>query len=143
MKRAINPEAGLAILRVTLGVIFLTHGVPKLLGGVGGLQGMLDGMGVPLAGLAAWVVTLLEVGGGLGLVAGFLVTPFAALLSFHMLMGIFLVHLEAGWYVLGGQAQHPPGGVEFNVLLIAGLVTLILAGPGAAAVDTSGTGETV
>lgn len=135
MNRGPNPEVGLAILRVTLGVIFLTHGLPKIMGGVGGFEGMLGEMGVPLAGIMAWVVTLLEVGGGLALIAGFLVTAFSLLLSFHMLMGIFLVHLSAGWYVIGGQAQHPPGGAEFNVLLIAGLLTLVLAGPGAAALD--------
>lgn len=132
MNRGVNPELGLAILRVTLGVIFITHGLPKLMGGVGGFQGMLADMGVPLAGLAAWVVTLLEVGGGLALIAGFLVTPFALLLSIHMLMGIFLVHLSNGWFVVGGGQ----GGAEFNVLLIAGLLTLVLAGPGAAALDT-------
>lgn len=141
MKRGANPELGLAILRVVLGVIFLTHGLPKLMGGVSGLEGMLGNLGVPLAGLMAWVVTLLEVGGGLALIAGFLVTPFSLLLSFHMLMGIFLVHLQAGWYVLGSRAQHPPGGAEFNVLLIAGLLTLVLAGPGAAAVDNRQAGE--
>jgi putative oxidoreductase len=119
------------MLRVTLGVIFLTHGLPKIMGGVGGLEGMLGEMGVPLAGIMAWVVTLLEVGGGLALVVGFLVTAFSLLLSFHMLMGIFLVHLANGWYVIGPGS----GGAEFNVLLIAGLLTLVLAGPGAAALD--------
>lgn len=131
MNRGTNPQLGLAMLRVTLGVIFLTHGLPKIMGGVGGLQGMLGDMGVPLAGLMAWVVTLLEVGGGLALVAGFLVTAFSLLLSFHMLMGIFLVHLANGWYVIGPGT----GGAEFNVLLIAGLLALVLAGPGAAALD--------
>lgn len=132
MNRGHRPEIGLAILRVTVGVIFVTHGLPKLMGGVEGLQGMLGELGVPLAGLAAWVVTFLEVGGGLALVVGFLVTPFALLLSVHMLLGILLVHVPNGWFVIGpGQ-----GGAEFNVLLVAGLATLVLTGPGAAAVDT-------
>lgn len=131
MNRGFNPELGLAILRVTLGVVFVSHGLPKLLGGVGALQGMLGDMGVPVSGLVAWLVTFLEVGGGLALLVGFLVTPFALLLSFHMLMGLLLVHLPEGWYVVGpGQ-----GGAEFNTLLIAALLTLVLAGPGAAAVD--------
>lgn len=132
MKRGMNPQLGLAILRVTLGVVFITHGVPKLLGGVGGFGEMLGQMGVPLSGLFAWIVTLLEVVGGLSLVAGFLVTPVALLLTFHMLMGILLVHMANGWYVVGPDQ----GGAEFNVLLIAGLATLVLAGPGAAALDT-------
>lgn len=135
LKRGPNPELGLAILRVVLGVIFVSHGAPKLFGGgVEGLSGMLGGMGVPLAGFLAWVVTLLEFFGGIALIAGFMVTPVALLFIVHMLMGIILVHADIGWYVLGpGQ-----GGAEFNTLIIAGLLVLLLAGPGAAAVDARG-----
>lgn len=43
-----------------------------------------------------------------------------------MATGIALVHAPNGFYVIGpGQ-----GGYEFNLLLIAVLLTLILAGPG-------------
>ncbi len=127
-----NPPVGLAILRVVIGVVFVAHGAPKLFGGgVEGLAEMLGGLGVPLAGVSAWIVTLLEFFGGLALVVGFLVVPVALLLSFHMLMGIVLVHAPNGFYVIGpGQ-----GGVEFNLLLIAGLLTLMLAGPGFGALD--------
>lgn len=127
-----NPPVGLAILRVVIGVVFVAHGAPKLFGGgVEGLTQLLGQLGVPLTGLTAWVVTLLEFFGGLALIVGFLVVPVALLLSFHMLMGIVLVHAPNGFYVVGpGQ-----GGIEFNLLLIAGLLTLVLAGPGFAALD--------
>lgn len=127
-----NPPVGLAILRVVTGVVFIAHGAPKLFGGgVEGLAGMLGGLGVPLAGAAAWIVTLLEFFGGLALVVGFLVAPVALLLSFHMLMGIVLVHAPNGFYVIGPGE----GGIELNLLLIASLLTLVLAGPGFAALD--------
>lgn len=131
-QRGPNPELGLAILRVVLGVVFISHGAPRLFAaGVGEFTGMLGGMGVPLAGFLAWVVTLLEFFGGIALVAGFMVTPLAILFVVHMFTGIVLVHAPIGWYVVGpGQ-----GGAEFNTLLIAGLLALLLAGPGAAAVD--------
>lgn len=127
-----NPPVGLAILRVVIGVVFVAHGAPKLFGGgVEGLAGMLGNLGVPMAGGAAWIVTLLEFFGGLALIVGFLVLPVALLLSFHMLMGIVLVHAPNGFFVIGpGQ-----GGIEFNLVLIAGLLTLMLAGPGFAALD--------
>lgn len=127
-----NPGMGLAILRVALGVVFVTHGAHKLfVSGVEPVGQFLGSLGIPLAGAAAWGVTLLEFFGGLALIVGFLVTPVALLLGFHMLMGIVLVHAQNGWYVVGpGQ-----GGVEFNVVLIAGLAALMLAGPGAAALD--------
>lgn len=122
---------GQLLLRLTIGVIFLSHGLPKLLGGVGATGEFFAQIGIPLAGLAAWVVALLETFGGALLIAGTLVTPVAALLSVHMLLGILLVHLSNGWYVVGpGQ-----GGAEFNVLLIAGLVSLIVTGKGSPALE--------
>lgn len=136
---AINPGIGLAILRVVTGVIFVAHGGHKLfVSGVDPVAGFLGQLGVPLATVSAWGITLLEFFGGLALIAGLVVTPVAVLLIVHMLTGIVLVHASNGFYVVGpGQ-----GGVEFNLLLIAGLSTLILAGPGAAAVDAvvGGTG---
>lgn len=132
MKRGLNPELGLAVLRIVLGVIFIAHGYPKIAGGVAGTGEFLGQLGVPLAGFFAWVVTLLEFFGGIALVIGFLVTPVSLLLSFHMLVGIVLVHAPEGFYVIGpGQ-----GGLEFNLLLIAALLSMVLVGPGMAALDT-------
>lgn len=126
MKHGFAPKTGRLILRTTLGVIFISHGLPKLLGGVAGMGDFLAGLGVPLAGAVAWSVTLLEVAGGVLLLIGLLVLPVALLLASHMLMGILLVHGSNGWYVVGpGQ-----GGAEFNVLLIAGLLTLVFVGSG-------------
>lgn len=137
MDRGVNPALGQAILRVVVGVIFVAHGIPKLTGGVGNTAGFLDSLGVPLPALAAWGVTLLEVVGGLCLIAGFLVLPVALLFCVHMLLGIILVHAPNGFYVIGpGQ-----GGIELNLLLIAASLALALGGPGAAAVDGRRRGE--
>lgn len=129
--------AGLAILRIAVGVIYLTHGIPKLLGGVPGTADFLGQLGIPAPTIAAWAVTLLEVGGGLLLVLGLLVVPVAILFIIHMSVGLVLVHLPEGWYVVGpGQ-----GGAEFNVLLIAANLALVLGGAGLWALGgrTSGT----
>ena len=127
-----NPGLGLALLRVVTGLIFLMHGGPKLAGGIEGAAALLGSLGIPLSGVAAWGVALAETLGGACLIAGLFVTPFALLLAGHMLAGIFLVHLANGFYVVGpGQ-----GGYEFNLLLIAALLTLVLAGSGIATVRT-------
>ena len=130
-RSGLHPELGLAVLRVVLGVIFIAHGAPKLLGGVGGLAGLLDGLGFPAPFAWAWWVTVLEFFGGLALLVGLLVTPIALLLCIEMAVGIVLVHAAEGWYVIGPGT----GGVEFNLLLIASLLALVFAGPGLAAVD--------
>lgn len=139
MDRGLNPGLGLAILRVVVGVIFVAHGVPKLTAGAADTAGFFGTLGIPLPTVAAWGITLLEVFGGLLLIVGFLVLPVALLLSLHMLMGIILVHAQNGFYVIGpGQ-----GGVEFNLLVIAANLALILAGPGAAAIDARRGGDVV
>ncbi|MDX1624352.1 MAG: DoxX family protein [Gemmatimonadota bacterium] len=123
----------LTVLRAVAGIIFVMHGYPKLFGGIGNTAGFFEGLGIPLPTIAAWGIAILETAGGLALILGFLVTPVAILLAIHMLAGILLVHLPNGFYVVGpGQ-----GGVEFNLLLIASLLTLIALGPGAASIDES------
>ncbi len=132
MDRGVNPDLGLAILRVVVGVIFIAHGAPKIFGGMEGTAGFFGSLGIPLPIVAAWMISLLEFLGGIALIAGFLVTPVALLLTTHMLIGILLVHAANGFYVVGPEAQ---GGVEFNLLLGASLLMLVFGGPGLAALD--------
>lgn len=124
-------DVGLLILRVTVGLIFLTHGWPKLMNGASGTAEFFGQLGIPAPGISAWFITLLEFGGGLALILGAFVSILSVLFILHMTIGIFLVHLSNGWYVIGpGQ-----GGAEFNVLLIASLLVFILAGSGRPTVD--------
>lgn len=129
------PAWSLTILRLVVGLIFVMHGYPKLFaGGMPGTIDMFGQLGIPLPVVAAWLVAILETVGGLALILGIFVTPVAILLGFHMLTGIFLVHLQNGFYVIGpGQ-----GGFEFNLVLIAALITLIMLGPGPATVGGPG-----
>lgn len=132
MRRGPNPELGLAILRVILGVVYASHGAHKLfVSGVGGVGEYLGSLGFPVPGFFAWFISLLEFGGGIALIVGFAVTPLALLLVVEMLLGIVLVHAPEGWFVIG------PGhdGAEYNTLLIAALLALVLGGPGAASLD--------
>jgi putative oxidoreductase len=132
MERGVNPDLGLAILRVVVGVIFIAHGTPKLFaGGMEGTAGFFGSLGIPFPLVAAWLVALLEFLGGLSLVGGLLVTPVSLLLAIHMLAGIVLVHAQNGFYVVGPGS----GGIEFNLLLIASLLVLVFGGPGIAAID--------
>lgn len=133
MRKPMNPALGQMILRIVLGVIFVAHGAAKMFGdgGPGAAAGFLGSLGVPVPILASWVVTLLEFVGGMFLIVGVFVLPAAILLAIHMLLGIILVHAQSGFFVIGPGA----GGVEFNLLLIAGLLSMLLGGPGLAAVD--------
>ncbi len=135
MKKPLNPRLGQMVLRVVLVVIFVAHGAASLFGdgGTGGVAGFLGSLGIPVPVLAAWMITLLEFVGGMFLIVGLFVVPTAILLAVHMLAGIILFHAQNGFYVVGPNAA---GGYEFNLLLIAGLLSLLLGGPGLAAVDS-------
>jgi putative oxidoreductase len=135
MEKGLNPELGLALLRVVLGVIFISHGAPSLFGGMEGTAAFFSSLGIPLPVVVAWAVKLLEFFGGIALLIGLLVTPVSLLLVIHMLAGIVLVHAPRGWYVLGPEAN---GGVEFSVLLAAALMMLVFGGAGLASMDGRG-----
>ncbi len=122
---------GLLVLRVVTGIIYIGHGLPKFgfMGGNGlsGLSGWLGSMGVPLPGVAAFLVASVEVGGGALVIVG-LMTRLASLAqAFAMLVAIFLVHWDNGMF---GQ-----GGYQWALLLMACSICLLIEGAGRYSID--------
>jgi putative oxidoreductase len=121
---------GLVILQVVVGIVFFVHGFQKLfLTGFGGVANMMEGLGVPAAGLFAVIVTLAELLGGLALILGLFTRLAAIPLAVDMLVATLTVHLPNGFSVL------PNGGYEFTLVLLATSVALAVGGPGEAALD--------
>lgn len=119
------------VLRVVVGIIMAAHGWQKLSGGPAGFgEGMLgDNLGLPAPVLLGWVVTLVELVGGILLVLGAL-TRIAALPLIGVLLGaVLLVKLEVGLIAEEGA------GAELDLALLAGLVAIVLLGPGRPSVD--------
>lgn len=128
------PGWGLAVLRLVLGLIMLVHGWDKLFGdaGVAGFAGGLAAMGIPAPGVMAWVVTLVEFLGGLLLLVGWLTRWVAAVVFVELLVATFTSHVQHGFFVFRPAGEW---GYEYNLLLLAGLATLILSGSGKLALD--------
>lgn len=130
-------------LRFIIGFGFLYHGTPKLFSSAGheGFVGMLQMIEVPAAGLTAWLVGIVEVAGGMMLIAGAWVALAAVPLIVNMLVAMFTVHLPNGFNFMNitGMTEAGPQfgmpGAEVNLLYIAGLVTLALGGAGVFSVD--------
>lgn len=117
------------VLRLAMGVVFIAHGWQKLDNGVSGFAGFLSSLNIPAPEVMAWVVTILEIGGGILLVAGLGTRLVALALAALMVGTIIMVKAEAG--LIGEQGV----GAEIDLMLLAGGVALALLGPGAASVD--------
>ena len=86
--------------RLVLGLIFILAGIGKLFGpapGIEGFTGMLTGLGIPVAGVMAIIVGIIELVGGVLLIIGFLDKYAALLLAIIMLVATIMVHIPNGW----------------------------------------------
>ena len=128
-------------LRLVIGYGFIAHGWAKLSRGPEGFASLLDQIGAPLPELTAWVSTLVEILGGLAILAGTFVALVSVPLIVMMLVAMFTVHLRYGFSAINtigltaAGPQFGPPGYEVNLLYIAGLLALILGGPGPLSID--------
>jgi putative oxidoreductase len=122
----LDPNIGLLILRLVLGIIMIVHGYPKLVG-FSGVVGFFAGAGVPLPALAAAFATVVEVLGGVLIILGVAADIAGLLFAIDMLGAILFVHIKNGF-----SSQN--GGVEFPLALLAMALAIAFAGPGRFAV---------
>lgn len=128
-------------LRLVVGYGFLAHGVAKWSRGPAGFARLLHQVGVPLPEPTAYLVTLLEVFGGLALLTGAFVALVSIPLVVSMLVAMFTVQLRYGFSSVNTIGLSPAGpvfgppGYEINLLYIAALVAIAGLGPGPWSLD--------
>lgn len=117
-------DLGKLVLRIALGVMVLLHGIAKLKGGIGSIEGMVRAQGLP--GELGYAVLIGEVLAPLMLIAGFHARIGAALVAINMLVAVYLVHMgELGQFnAQGGWA------LELQGMFLATAVAIALLGPG-------------
>ena len=114
----------LAMLRISMGTIFIAHGLLKVLVfTLPGTVAFFDSVGFP--GFLAYIVTFAEIGGGAMLVLG-IYTRQVALLLLPIMLGATWVHLGNGWVF-----SNPNGGWEFPLLLAVITIVMAMSGSGA------------
>lgn len=104
-------------LRSVIGVIFIIHGMSKFNEGFGGF---LSSMGIPAE--MQIPIALAELIPGILLIIGVFSRLSASLLAIVMLGAIFVIK--------GAQSLTGDGGVEFDLILLASTLVIVIAGPG-------------
>jgi len=117
-------SVGLLILRVGIGIIFLGYGFSKI-GDLAGVQGMFTKVGIPVPSVLGPFIAVLEVVGGLALLAGAATRIFSILLAIVMVVAVLTVTASHGLM----------GGFDINLALFVGLVGLVILGAGRYSVD--------
>lgn len=116
---AARDDAGKLVLRVSVGVLMLLHGIFKLSAGVGFIGGMLAKAGLP--GGLAYLVFVGEIVAPLLMIAGVWTRAAAAVVVINMIVALGLVHM-ADLFALtkqGGWALELQGLYLFGALSVA------------------------
>jgi putative oxidoreductase len=119
------------VVRIIAGLIMAAHGFQKLQAGPGNFGAFLAQLGVPLPTLMGYVVTLVELGGGILLIIGLFSRLAALLLTIDLVVAILLVKVNVGLIAAPQQGA----GAELDLALIAGFLVILLAGPGSLSLD--------
>lgn len=110
------------IMALALGASMTVHGMEKFTGGAEGVAGFFGSQGIPAPGIMAWVVIIVELVGGVAILAGLLPQLWAALNAIVQLTAILTVHLPNG---MTGD-----GGYEKNMALLALSLAIAFIGSG-------------
>jgi len=127
MKRiaGLHPDWGITLVRLMTGLLFAVHGYQKFAGGIGGVTTLFAKLAIPFPGLMAPFIAILELVGGILLLLGVATRVVACLLAVEMLVTTLWVKMpSAGW-----------NASDLDRMLLVACVLLVLAGPGAAALD--------
>ena len=133
-------EWGPAVLRVAVGTVFAAHGLQKLLpvfggGGARSTAGDFATLGLEPSYPLALLAGVIELGGGVALILGVFTLYAAIALIINMLVATWTVHLANGFFINWALTPGVGHGYEFNLVLIAALLSLCLTGAGAVSVD--------
>ncbi len=116
---------GLLVLRVALGLIFFSHGYPKLAHSGAGMQGFFVQHGLP--GYFVYISGVLEVFGAILLVLGLFTRVAALLLAIEMGVAIWKVNSGGGYLAVHDY--------EFPLALATGCFALATVGAGLLSLD--------
>jgi putative oxidoreductase len=129
---------GVLLLRASMGILFILHGVylKAFVFGMTGAGKFFATLGLP--DWFAWLVMLYETIGGLALIFGIYARWVALFLGVHLLFAAYLGHAGNGWLF-----TNKGGGYEFPLFWAIAYFTLTLLGDGAHPLKSDGRSKMV
>jgi putative oxidoreductase len=127
MNLFIKPERdvneGMAIVRISIAIVLLTHGLHGLYyyEGLSNFGSFLDSLGFPFGTFMAWMVVLSQTVCSFLMIFKRFVFLSCIVNILILAVGTWTVHASHGWYVVGAGTS----GMEFSVLLIVCLVGVL------------------
>jgi putative oxidoreductase len=128
-------------VRLIVGYGFMVHGYLKLERGVDVFAAALGGLGLPAPGFLAWLTAIVELVCGLAVLLGAYVTWVSIPMVVVLLVAIVTVHWQFGFSsikflaVTAAGPQFGKPGIETDLLYLACIATLLIAGVGPLAID--------
>jgi putative oxidoreductase len=132
MSASSQDDLGKLVLRLTVGILLLFHGISKIVHGVGGISGMVAAHGLPH--FFGWAVYLGEVLAPILMILGMYARLGGLLAVINMLVALALVHSAQLWNLAGN------GGMQLETqyfYLFCGLAVALL-GAGRYSIGGSG-----
>jgi putative oxidoreductase len=128
---ALRAPYGALLLRVSMGVLFILHGLylKAMVFGMAGAGKYFASLGLP--DWFAWLVVAYETLGGLALIFGVYARWVAVFLGVHLLFAAYLGHGGNGW-IFSAKG----GGWEYPLFWAIACFALALVGDGAYALKT-------
>ena len=130
---------GLLLLRVVVGAVLISHGLPKLLPLWGGspadTAALFDAVGLNPAYPLAVGTGIVEVLGGVLLIAGGYTVWITTFLTATTLAIGWKLHLPHGFFLNWSLDPTAGHGYEYDLVLVWAFLCLLLSGPGAFSID--------
>ena len=124
MNQSVADNAGKLVLRVSLGALLLLHGIAKITKGVSGIEGMVQGAGLPA--FVAYGVYVGEVLAPVMLILGLYARAAAGVVLVNMVVAVYLVH-QGDLLKLNAQGGWA---LELQAFYFVTAFAVLLFGPG-------------
>jgi putative oxidoreductase len=127
----VQNDLGKLVLRLAAGGLMLFHGIHKITGGIDGLVGMTESVGLP--SFLAYGVYVGEVVVPVMLIIGLLTRLSAGILGLNMIAAIYIAHSDQLMQINDNTGAWA---IEPAMWFLLASVAILLLGPGKIAVDS-------